>query len=171
MQDKTARIILSPDFYDQVRLKHILLDTSFFGDSTAYPTVFLEFLERSKENEVTFVTIDPVVAEFTRGAESEGILNLKLETIKKIIDVVMPILPDYLSKYVPQLIKKYKSMGRGVSLTDFLLAATLMHHKHDMLLLTKNPSDFPLYVFSLKCYVVLSLNRALQIYGVYAYES
>lgn len=168
---KNNKILLPPDFFAQLHNKHLLLDTSFFGDYSSYPETFLDFINQCKENNVTLVTIVPVVAEFTRGSDNMDIFINKTQLIERIVDkYLLPIHPDVFTKEIPWLVEKYGQDGKAVSLTDFSLAAMIKIHKTDLYLLTKNPKDFPTYIFTLKSHFLLELERGLQVYGVYCYE-
>ncbi|MBI4097384.1 MAG: type II toxin-antitoxin system VapC family toxin [Candidatus Levybacteria bacterium] len=115
-------------------------------------------------------TIDAVILEFIKGAQS----NEKLKEKKKFVE---QIIESYLHEdrkifsYAFKLVEMYKEEGKSVSMTDFILGATLMYyHKNNLLLLTKNPSDFPTNIFKLKTYMNLFHRKAIQSYGVYSFE-
>jgi hypothetical protein len=148
-----------------------LLDTSFFGDYSAYPEIFFDFVSQCKKNAVTLVTIAPVIAEFTRGFDSAKIFQDKTNLIKEIVgDYLLPIHPDVFSKEIPWLVEKYGQAGKAISLTDFSLGAMIKIHKADLCLVTKNPADFPTSIFSLESHFLLELERGLQVYGIYCYK-
>jgi len=139
-------------------------------DTSLHPAAWTPFLARCKEQRITLVTIRPVEVEFCNGAESSEKLNTKRELVKNIVDdFILPINSCIFEKYLPSLVAKYGQYGRGISLTDYILAGCLMQHARDMLLLTKNPSDFPSACFQLESHILLSQFRTLQCYGIYAY--
>lgn len=167
---KKKEILLPQDFFARLRNRHLLLDTSFFGDYSAHPEIFLDFVNSCKEHGITLVTIMPVVTEFTQGSDTQAIFNAKTALINEIIDYLLPIHPGVFKTEIPWLVENYGQVGKKVSLTDFCLAATTKIHNTDLLLVTKNPHDFPTSIFSVDCYFLLRLERALQVYGVYTYK-
>lgn len=167
---KKNEILLPQDFFTRLRNKHLLLDSSFFGDYSAYPEMFHGFVNECKANDITFVTIMPVVAEFTRGSDTQAIFTAKTSLINEIIDYLLPVHPNVFGVEVPWLVEKYGQSGKKMSTTDFALAATTKIHKTDLVLVTKNPQDFPTTVFTVDCYFLLRLERALQVYGIYCYK-
>lgn len=167
---KNEKIIFPQDFFQRLNKKHLLLDTSFFGDYSSHPNVFVDFVEKCKEQEITFVTNVPVVTEFLRGSDKPDIFNQKSALIKKIIgDYLLPVTPSILNEEVPWLVENYGQIGKSISITDFILAAQTKAHS-DLYLVTKNPSDFPSSIFSVKTYFLLQLERGLQVYGIYCFE-
>ena len=168
---KISQILLPHDFFLKLKHKHLLLDTSFFGDYAAYPETFLDFVEKCRENNITLVTIVPVITEFTRGSETSEIYTQKKTLINNVIgEYILPLRADVFTEVFPWLVEKYGQVGKTVSITDFCLAALTKIHKHDLCLLTKNPKDFPTSIFSVECYFLLELDRALQVYGIYLYK-
>lgn len=147
-----------------------MLDTSFFGDYSSYPEIFLDFVNTCKENEITFVTNVPVVTEFSKGSDTELIFSEKTALIKKVVDYLLPVTPAVFQTEVPWLTDRYGQAGRSVSTTDFILAAQTKIHVNDLCLVTKNPHDFPMSLFSVKTYFLIQLERALQVYGIYYFD-
>lgn len=164
------KIILPPDFFQLLHNKHLLLDTSFFGDYSSYPEDFGKFVNSCKKHGITFVTNVAVVTEFSRGSDTTQIYAQKTALVETIIDFVLPITPQVFLEEIPWLTEKYGQMGKVVSLTDFILAAQTKQHSTDLCLLTKNPKDFPTSIFSVKTHLLLELERGLQVYGVYYYK-
>ncbi len=164
------KILLPQDFFQRLQNKHLLLDTSFFGDYSSYPEIFSNFVAECRSNNITLVTIIPVVAEFTKGSDTKNIFKQKTLLIKEIIgDYLLPILPKVFTEEIPWLVEKYGQAGKAVSLTDFCLAAMTKIHAKDLCLLTKNPKDFLASIFNLKTYFLIQLERGLQVYGIYFY--
>ncbi|MFZ1721542.1 MAG: hypothetical protein WAU07_03480 [Microgenomates group bacterium] len=146
------------------------MDTSFFGDYAAYPDIFIDFVTKCRDHNITLVTIVPVVAEFTRGSETPDIYKKKTLLIKEIVgEHILSIHPNVFGKEVIKLVEEYGQTGKAVSITDYCLAAMTKIYKVDLCLLTKNPKDFPTSIFAVECYFLLQLNRALQVYGIYTF--
>lgn len=142
-----------------------------FIDALLHPREFAVFFNDCKKADITLVTIDPVIAEFTSGAESKTRLKEKIDFVNGIITFQLPITPDVITKNIPLLIAKYGPKGKGVSHVDYLLAGMLVKHANDLLLLTKNAKDFPTSIFDLCSHFVISIDRSLQTYGVYQVHS
>jgi hypothetical protein len=63
--------IAKPDnFILALKDKHLLLDCSVFIDASLHPMEFTQFFRELKENNVTLLTIKPLLLEFVRGAKS-----------------------------------------------------------------------------------------------------
>lgn len=164
------KIILPSDFFSIVKDKHILLDTTVFIDALTNPTSFVSFLNQLKNSNVTFVTLDVVIVEFTRGAQDERRFREKNKFIEQIIETCLPV-TDQISKDAIELANEYHLEGKGVSITDFLLGATLKDYKDNLLLMTRNTNDFPINIFDLStCFNVVH-NRGIFAYGLYSYRS
>ncbi len=103
----------------------MLFDTCVFIDAMSHKQEFGDFFKNCKKNDITLVTIDPVVFEFTQGAENPDKLESKIKFISGIVDYILPINSDLFTKYIPSLILEYKENGKGLSITDLLLGATL----------------------------------------------
>jgi hypothetical protein len=170
LSKSNEKIILPPDFFQLLQYKHLLLDTSFFGDYSSYPEVFFEFVEDCKKNSITLVTNIAVSTEFTRGSDTPSIFIQKTALVKKIIDSFLPINSNIFDIEIPLLTERYGQIGKSISVTDFVLAAQTKLYSNDLCLLTKNPKDFPSSIFTLKTHFLLRLERGLQVYGVYCYQ-
>jgi len=160
-------IIKAEGLLGLLKNKHLLLDTSVFIDAFNHFEEFARFFNECKRGNVTIVTVSPVIAEFTKGVENTKKLSEKLSFVDSIIDIKLPISPDIINKYIPNLVSQYKAKGKSVSYVDFILAGLVDKYERDLVLLTKNPVDFPLSVFNLYSYFVIKMDRALQVYGIY----
>ena len=156
------KIIYSPKFFTDLRNQHLLLDCSFFIDSSSHKVEFEEFISLCRENNITLVTIELVKAEFLKGAESTSKYDIKRDFLDDVVDSMLPVPPLVLSKQLPELVKRYGEMGKGTSIVDFMLCATLHYYQTGLFLLTKNPKDFPNTVTDLHSYFLLYNTRALQ---------
>jgi len=168
-EKKHEQLFLDPEFFQALHNKHLLLDTSFFGDYASHPTLLIEFVENCKKNDVILATTMPVVTEFTGGSDTPVIYKSKIELVKSVTEYFLPISANVFQTAVPWLTEQYGQIGKAISMTDFMLAALINIHP-DLCLLTKNPQDFPTSVFKVKTYFLLQLERALQVYGVYCFE-
>lgn len=161
------RIILAGNFWHVIENQTVLLDTSFFIDALIHPQKFGEFFNHLKSHEIILVTLLSVKAEFLKGTINEA----KYETKEKMIDgFVDSYLPEDEKNYenVFELTKRYKEAGKGLSITDLLLGSALLKYPKQLLLMTKNTTEFPLSIFDLKTHLLLSHNKGLQSYGFYS---
>ncbi len=163
-------IIVPPEFYSTVNNCHLLLDTNVFIDASINPTTFGVFFDQLRKQNVTLVTIDPVVLEFIKGSQNAEKYNQKLEYINSIIDTCLP-LPKEVFELAKKLAEDYQEEGKSVSITDFLLGASLAHYPKNLLLISKNTNDFPTDIFHLKSHINLIKRKSIQSYGVYTYPS
>lgn len=169
----TKSLLCPDDFFSNLTLNHLLLDTSFFIDAIEDEVVFREFARKCKAESIQLVTIDPVVFEFIKGSKDDKTREARLKFINSFTQgYFLPIVPQVFEVYIPSLMKKYGKEGATVSLTDFMLASMCMHHSHDLCLLTKNTKDFPVSFFKLEDHFIFpnKKQRTLQVYAVYSYE-
>lgn len=160
------KIIYSPKFFTELKHQYLLLDCSFFIDSTIHIDEFEMFISRCRENDITLVTLELVKAEFLKGAENSSKYDIKREFLDRSVNSILPVPPLVYTKHLPDLVKKYGEMGKGTSIVDFMLCATLHYYQTSLFLLTKNPKDFPNTVTDLHSYFLLYNTRALQPYLV-----
>lgn len=163
------KIHLPAEFLSKVKNKHILLDTSFFIDASLNPTRFEGLITNLQANQSVLVTIDAVLWEFYKGTKEASLLKIKRTLVKNIASAVLPI-KHVETKNTYKLISFLKSDGNSTSTTDILLGATLMSYPDSLVLLTKNIDDFPTNIFKLHSYLHLNHRKAIQVYGLYAYE-
>ena len=157
-------IIFQENFLSKIEGKHLLLDTSFFIDATINQTNFQKIIQKLKDNGNILVTTDIVKAEFLKGTEIKN-REIKENLMTEIVDSILTTTPDIINKYIHLLSKKYGTNGRGISIGDLLIGATLQRYPNDLLLVTKNPKDFPKPTTKLITYFLMDKNKALQIYA------
>lgn len=162
------RIVLPEDFFLTLKNHHLLLDTSVFIDTSLNTSEFEQFFNLLRQNGITIVTIDAVVAEFLKGAPDKQKLNAKLALVDEIAETHLPVTKDIFDN-IYMLIDLYKEEGKGVSTTDLLLGGMLVQYQPNLFLLTKNTTDFPTNIFNLATHLNLLHRKAIQSYGVYNY--
>lgn len=160
-------LIKPEDLLASLKNKHLLLDTSVFIDAFLHPVEFTDFFNECKQHDVFLTTVKPVIVEFTKGVKDNRSLKERLEFVESIIDLQLPVHPKVNEVLIPQLVKSYGQIGRGLSYVNFILGGLINKHKRDLLLMSKNPADFPLSIFDLNNHLIIKMNRALQIYGIY----
>lgn len=64
----------------------------------------------------------------------------------------------------------YKEEGKGVSIVDLLLGASLIKYQKNLCLITKDIKDFPVNIFRRLTHFSLMGHRSIQSYGVYNYS-
>lgn len=159
------------EFLPAIKGKALLLDTNIFIDAFSHPSEFTRFFNdlRSKDNDVTLVTIDHVLIEFLKGAATESRLNEKKTYLESIIDTYLPVTKDLLDE-VMKLLREYKIESKDISITDLYLGGMLVKYKNNICLLTKDLADFPESIFERTSYVTLLENKSIRNYGVYCYK-
>jgi predicted nucleic acid-binding protein len=164
------KIITPPDFLQILKGKFLLLDTNIFIDAFKNPSDFAAFFNVLKENDVTLLTVDPVIIEFLQGSGTQEKYVEKDKFLHEIIDTCLPVVKETFTN-VFLLIKQYREEGKDLSVTDFLLGGILMQYKKNLFLMTKDTSDFPTNIFDLETHIIASHRKALQSYGIYSYTS
>lgn len=149
--------------------KHLLLDTNVFRDAVSKPSVFSDFFNSLRKADVTLATIDFVKYELMKGSSSDGKYKDKEESVKTIIDAVIPIVPETY-KLVYKLIQRYGIDGTAVSIVDLFLGAILMQYKQNIYLMTRDTSDFLQSIFDLTFVVNIPNSKGIFTYGIYQYK-
>lgn len=162
------KIFIPRDFLLAIRGKHLLLDTNFFIDSSNHKSSFKSLVKTFLENDATLVSIEPVRAEFLKGSPSEDKYKIKAEYFEEIVSNFLPVTKDIFDN-VRELTKMYKEEGKGVSIVDLLLGATLIKYQKNLCLITKDIKDFPTNIFRRLTHFNLLDRRSIQSYGVYDY--
>lgn len=80
----------NPDFFDILKGKHLLLDTSVFIDASIHETEFAGLFNKLRDNNTTLVTIALVLFEFLKGAPDITKFKAKKASVEKIIDAYLP---------------------------------------------------------------------------------
>ena len=162
------KLILSPDFLFKTKDKQVLCDTNVFIDALVHPVQFGTFFNQLKENNVQLTTIYAVLMEFVKGVPATKFQE-RIVFIEQVIgNYFLPITKEMYDSSL-SLIALHKEEGRGVSITDLLLGGALMQDQNNLLLLTKNISDFPRNIFTLETFCHLLHRKAIQNYGVYSF--
>jgi len=164
------KIITPSDFFEVIGNNHLLLDTCVFIDASLHPGEFTDLFSKMRSSGVTLVTLDSVKAEFFKGAPNRNKLKDKEKIVDDIIKTCLTV-DDITYNNTFELIKRYLQDGASLSITDFLLGATLLKHPKNLMLLTKNTTEFPISIFDLKTYFNILYNKGLHTYGVYTRKS
>lgn len=161
-------IKIPQEFTSVVENRKILLDTNVFIDVSLNPTQLTKFLNELKENDCTFFTSELVVAEFVKGAITKDKIRQKEELVGSIIESYIQLTQKTLENCI-QLIKVYGEDSKSLSITDLLLGSLLLDSPEELLLITKNTTDFPTNIFKLETCFNIIHRKAIQTYGVYSY--
>lgn len=163
------KIFIPRDFLLAIKGKHLLLDTNFFIDASNHKGSFKNLVKTFLENDATLVSIEPVLTEFLKGSPSEDKYKIKAEYFEEIVSSFLPITKDVFDN-ARELTRMYKEEGKGVSIVDLLLGATLMKYQRNLCLITKDIKDFPTNIFLRLTHFSLMGHRSIQSYGVYDYS-
>lgn len=162
-------LILPQDFYSITKNKFLLLDTSVFIDTLLNPTKFGGLFSDLKSNGCSLVTLDAVQIEFIKGASDEANFQKKELIINDIIDTIIPASKDVWEESL-KLLQLYKEDGKTASITDLLLAGTLVKYSKTIFLVTKNLQDFPTNIFTLETHFNLLHRKGLHSYGLLSFR-
>ena len=160
-------IILPHDFFQTLKDKRILLDTSVFIDASLHDLQFKKFFNAIRNCPADLVSLDVVRMEFLKGVPNSERYFEKELFFNEIISACLPI-TEAIFTHGYRLIQQYKEDGKTASVTDLLLGAALMTYKENLLLLTKNTTDFPTNIFSLVSHINIVYRKGLHSYGLYA---
>lgn len=169
-------MVLTPaeNLFDISKNKHLLLDTSFFGDYKTYPDEFGKLHNELKDKSVTLITLDCVRVEYAKGATTSEEFNTRLLFVNAVVDKVLSgdflsktknvnsVIEDrYLKKLPPQ---KRKGTLEGASYADLLLAATLYTFRNHIYLISKNYNHLP---FSIISHITLYKENKIESFAIY----
>lgn len=150
--------------------KHLLLDTNVFRDFPTKPTLYGEFFNMLKQNDVTLVTTDFVKYELLKGSANRTKYKEKETLIHNIIDTTLPTLPKTY-ELVYDLIEKYGIDGTALNITDLFLGAMLMQYKPNLCLMTRDTTDFIQNIFTVPHVINIPYQKGIFTYGIYQYTS
>lgn len=148
--------------------KHLLLDTNVFRDAASKPTIFDNFFNILKKNEVTLATIAVVEYELLKGSANTTKYKEKEKLISDIVDAKLPIMPQTY-KLAYDLIQRYGIDGTALNVTDLFLGAMLMQYGKDLCLMTRDTTDFMQNIFDLSFVVNLPNQKGIFTYGIYQF--
>lgn len=150
--------------------KHLLLDTNVFLDTAFKPSIYKEFFNKLKTNDVTLVTMDLVKYELLKGASSEEKYKDKKTLIDEIVDATLPI-DKHTFELAFGLIQEYGIDGTSLNTTDWLLGALLKQYGKNLCLMTRDTTDFISGIFRLPFVINVTRPKAISTYGIYYYEN
>ncbi len=162
------KIIYLPDLIPFLRHKHLLLDTNVFRDAATKPTLYHNFFNTLKENDVTLVTIDFVKYELLKGSSDRTKYEAKEKLIDDIVDAILPINPQIYPS-VFELIEMYGIDGTSLSLTDLTIGAFLMQYPSNLCFMTRDTTDFKQTIFNLPYVLNVTNSKGIFTYGIYQY--
>lgn len=162
-------IDITASFFTLSNNKTILLDTNFFIDALLHLEEFESLILQLKTNGTRLITIEPVIIEFLKGLPNKEKFDERIQLISKTADEIFPVSADTL-RYSTYLVEQYGEDGKGMSVVDIILGGIILEYRNNLLLLTKNTTDFPTNIFAFKSYFHLVLKRAIQVYALYGYE-
>lgn len=149
--------------------KHLLLDTNVFRDAAGSPTVFADFFNKLKKEEVTLTTLDVVKYEILKGSKDGLRYNEKEKQISDIVDMILPTTTVSIN-FVYDLIKEYGIDGSSLGITDLFLGSMLMQYRKSIFLMTRDTTDFMQNIFNLKFIINAPHKKGIFTYGIYQYS-
>jgi predicted nucleic acid-binding protein len=164
------KIVKPENFFSTIKGRHVLLDTSVFIDAFTHTKEFSKFFSQCKDNGIPLVTLNEVLFEFLKGAPEKEKLLEKKAYLEEIIEAYLPI-QNNIYKHVEILLNHYKFESKSLSITDLLLGAALVRYGKNLVLMTKNITEFPTNIFELETYINLIHIKAIHNYGFYSFPN
>jgi predicted nucleic acid-binding protein len=152
-----------------LKYKYLLLDTNVFRDVASSPTVFANFFNTLKKEDVTLATLDVIKYEILKGSKDKEKYEEKQKQIDDIVDITLH-LPRTVDTLAYELIKQYGIDGTSLSITDLFLGTMLMQYQKNIFLMTRDTTDFLQNIFDLKFIVNASHKKGIFTYGIYQYS-
>lgn len=158
---------------------HLLVDTCFLIDASRSMeqdrenSPYVELLRLFDEQGNTLVTIFPVSLEYLKGSDVLHERRIKKGYYDSLIKTTLPV-DATIVQHADSLTQLYRSSGKNLSPTDFLLGATLMRYgaTSKFYLLTRDHGDFPLKIFDRERVLVLEHpNAGIDTYALFAYSA
>jgi predicted nucleic acid-binding protein len=162
-------IIYPQNLIASLEHKHLLLDANVFRDAAGRTSFFANFFNKLKQSNVTLATLDAVIYELLKGAQSEEKYKAREKQIHDIIDIILP-LPQKSDVLAYNLIKEYGIDGTSLSVTDLYLGTMLSQYKQNIFLMTRDTTDFIQSIFDLKFIINAPHNKGIFTYGIYQYS-
>ena len=144
----------------------IFFDTNVFIGAFSFPELFKDFFDGLKQVKCEFVTIPPVVFEFTRGTHDVESFSDREEFLRK-LTTVYPIEEDGTDlREFTIVLQKIKG---DIHFTDFLLIACLYKFPSSYLL-SANHKDCPIEILDRKGIITIDTDREIRNYGIYQFS-
>lgn len=158
----TLRLLLSRAY--------LLIDTCTLIDANNVSLV-RDFLEECVAESCTLLSIDPVFLELSKGADTLQHRREKKALYDTFAQETLPMTAEIFEN-AQKLSVVYQKQGKDLSITDFLLGATLMKYQtSSTFLMTSNVSDFPTDIFDLMEILTLQKTRnAFVSFGFYKFS-
>lgn len=156
---------------------HILVDTCFLIDASksleahGARSPYAEVVKVLNAQHNTLVSIFPVSLEFFKGSDLLQERRTKKRYYDDLIQTTLPVDPAVV-RNAETLTQLYRTAGKSLSPTDFLLGGTLMKYGlgSSFYLLTRDHGDFPLKIFNRDRVIVLAHEHAgVDAYGLFSY--
>lgn len=127
------------------------------------------FVQQIRKSGAVPAWCDPVEIEFTKGVEPEE-LQQRYQLLKLLTDQKIPLHDSLYADHMPYLVSRYRREGAKMSLADLYLGALTRRHQTDLLLLSRNLTDFPTNIFSRDSELLIKKRRTIHVYGLYSYS-
>lgn len=141
----------------------IFIDTNVLIGAIKHELLFGKLLNDLKRTECSFITINSVVFEFVRGTESAEDLNKRYDFVKEMC-AIYPI--ERHEEDIKGAVLSFKSLGKSMSYTDFLLCVCLKKLK-GAFLMTSDLKDIPLKFFERVEVITIDTDSEVRNYGIY----
>lgn len=158
------QILYNPNLVTNLKNSVVFIDNNTLIAALSYPNLFGHFLLDLSKQGCTFITINAVVFEFSRGATDT------IEGFEKRIDFVKDLATIYpIERHLEQIqdfVLVLSKINKKLEYSDFLLLASLFRFPKAYLL-TENHNHVPLEIFDRLDIVTLDTDKDLRTHGLY----
>lgn len=137
-----------------------------FIGAFAFPELFKDFFDGLKLNKCEFVTIPPVIFEFTRGTQTLESFADRQEFLHN-LTTIYPI--DENDEDLREFTIVLQKIKGDIHFTDFLLIACLYKFPHAYLL-SANHKDCPSELLDRKGIITIDTDKEIRNYGIYKFS-
>ncbi len=162
------KILHDSTLVDNLKNSYLFLDTNVFVGALFPNLPIYEFLKKLSSSECTFLSIQSVLFEFTRGGGTiENFHNRAKFITEDLKTTIYPIEREL--DNLEDLIVVLQRIKADASYTDFLLTACLYKFPNAFLL-TENHKDFPTEILDRKYLITIDADKEIRNYAIYQFS-
>jgi len=170
MSEKLSKMKILHDsiLVDDLKNSYLFLDTNVFIGALLSELPIYEFLKNLSSHGCSFLSIQSVLFEFTRGGGTiENFHKRAKFIIEDLKTTIYPIEKELGN--LEDLIVVLQKIKADASYTDFLLTACLYKFPNAFLL-TENHKDFPTEILDRKHLITVDTDKEIRNYAVYQFS-
>lgn len=162
------KILHDSTLINNLKDSNLFLDANVFIGALSPNSPIADLLKNLSLNDCAFLSIQSVLFEFTRGADSIETFNKRSKFITEDLKTTIYPIEKELDK-LEDLIVVLQKIKSDASYTDFLLTACLYKFPKAFLL-TENHKDFPLEILDRKHLITIDTGRQIRNYAIYQFS-